>query len=405
LYRKPELVGTFRLFSPALPFLSLLAVTAAISRSRGEMKYAAVFQDVGQPLMGLALLLGLWIFFGASTEVVILADVLSFAAAAGVGLWFVRRMFGGHPAQAGTGGPGMREILAYSLPTAVAGTLSVLVFWIDRLLVGYYLPGEANGLYQAASQVSILFVLVLAGFNAVLAPLFAEGHARGEHDRLETAYQYGTKWGLYVSMPIFIVIALAPRQTLAALFGGSYADAALPMVVLAVGQMLNVATGAVGPLLMMAGQQRLWMRLALAALVLNMAVCVVAIPRLGITGAALSTSLCLGAMYSFAVIRAKDLLGLWPYHRRYLKGLVAAACTAVVVLGLSTALRQWRAEFLAFTLLVASAVCFAGALLALRLDAEDRALLEVAVRWLGSRTLLPIGHSEGAGTSRGRDAP
>jgi O-antigen/teichoic acid export membrane protein len=185
-----------------------------------------------------------------------------------------------------------------------------------------------------------------------------------------------------MSIPIFLVISFAPQETLAAVFGAAYAHAWVALVVLSMGQIVNVGTGSVGTLLMMTGHQDSWMRLSASSLLLNVVLCILLIPRLGIVGGALSTAISLNLVYILAVFQTRRLLGVWPYDRRYLKGMVATALS-VAALILARALYvgpSWG--YLLCVVFVACATFFLT-LYRLGVDPEDRTLLRMALERIG----------------------
>ena len=77
------------------------------------------------------------------------------------GLFFVRRLY---PEIFDTKLIGRRvieKLLKYSLPVALGGVFGALIYWVDRLFVGYYRTETETGIYQAASQMSLIFAVVI----------------------------------------------------------------------------------------------------------------------------------------------------------------------------------------------------------------------------------------------------
>lgn len=374
LYQKPLLTGIFRLFAFGIPLMSLLTLLSCISRSTQNMVYSVSVEDVGQPFLGLILVVGVYLFAGAWVTGVILTDLVSYLAAVGVCFFVVRKMFQRALRASGPARVKIGEVLAFSIPTALAGTFSVFVFWVDRLLVGYFLPASDNGIYQAVSQISVLFVLVLAAFNGILAPLFADLYSKRDVPQMQEIFRVGTKWGLYISIPFFLVFCFAPAEILTVLYGPGYSGGWIALLALAIGQFVNVATGSVGTLLCMTGYQRAWLGLSSVALVLNIILCVVLIPRFGILGAATATSVSLCVMNIAGIVKARISLGIWPYDLRYLKGLFAAFC-CLLILGILRFFYHGPAFlYLSITTLLAALIFF-GLILLQGLDDEDRNLV------------------------------
>ena len=102
-------------------------------------------------------------------------------------------------------------------------------------------------------------------------------------------------------------------------------------------------------------------------------------PRIGIAGTAISTAVAMLVMFGIGIFQVKHYLHIWPYDRRYVKGLLAAARSALVVLGLSRL--SMPSALLELILVSSSALSmFILLLLLLKLDTEDREVLR-AISW------------------------
>ena len=382
VFGKPDLAPVLRLFALAFPLLAGLQVAAAATRVSQRMQFSVYAAEIGQPATNLLLILVFyllgWRLLGA-----VAASVASFALAFFLALYYVRRLF---PEVFAPQLPSpflARELLSFSLPASMAGMFTVLTLWADRLMIAYFRPAAEVGIYQAASQTAILFAAILGGFNLVLAPMIVDLHHKGERARLEELFRVSTKWVLYISLPAFLVICFAPRPLMTVVFGPDYARGWLPLVILAAGQMVNAGTGAVGLLLIMTGHPNRWLWLSGTMLLVNIVLNLVLIPRWGITGAALASAGAVSGLFLLGLLQVKRTLRLWPYDRRYLKGLLAAGVTTAALFLLRTWTTAPPALDLLLTLLVSGAV-FAAVLLLSGLDAEDREFLRFARARLAS---------------------
>jgi len=98
---------------------------------------------------------------------------------------------------------------------------------------------------------------------------------------------------------------------------------------------------------------------------------------LGIVGAALAVAFSVMSLFGGGLLEVRRLLGLWPYDRRYLKGFMAALGTLALLFILRTLL-EVEQNILGLSLLAASGMAgFAGLLLLLGIDGEDRDLLHM----------------------------
>jgi O-antigen/teichoic acid export membrane protein len=381
-YQKPELEIVFRAFAFAFPPMTVLIVIAAATRSTKRVAYAVLIQDVGQPLLGL-LLMVLFYSLGLSLIGIVLSDAVSLTVTAAVGLIVLGKLFSkSFRREVRAVLPG-RELLKFSATASFASAFVVYIFWVDRLLVSYFLTAFDIGIYQAASQISALFAVALAGINLVVIPMFADAHHRNDRGALQEIYTVATKWGVYFCVPALVVLFVSPGESLELFFGPEYRSGAGALLVLLAGQTLNLLTGAVNPLIVMTGNQKTLFRLSSLALGFAVASNLILIPRFGLVGAAVSTALSMGGLFGLAVIWARKNLGLWPYDRRYIKGLTSCALAALGVLAV-----KGRVEPVALDLILQGAAAVAIFVVALYLqkpDEEDRVFVSVVFSRLSLR--------------------
>ena len=291
VFEIPRLVFALRVTAAVLPVMTVTLVASAATRVTQRMVYSVVIEDLVQPGVNLALILVAVIGFGWGLSGSLIALVASYLASAAVGLRTVWKLYpvaeGSNVVESET----VAGVLRYAIPTAVAGDLGNCARWVDRFFLGFFRPAAEVGLYQAAAQVAGLFALILTAFNSVLAPMIAESAAAHDVSRMATAFKAATKWGVYASIPAVLVVAFVGREVLVLIFGVSYAGASSPLVILLVGQFVNLATGAVGITLMLTGHERRWLAITALGMVVNAAMNILLIPRFGVDGAAVA---CIG---------------------------------------------------------------------------------------------------------------
>jgi O-antigen/teichoic acid export membrane protein len=377
VFDEPRLEMVLRWFALGLLLFTAMRVVAAATRASQRMQYSVAAQDLGQPAANL-FLVAVFFVLGMRLGGAVAAAVISFAVALSMALLFLHRLVPElysmrlKPSFAG------KELLLFSLPASLAGMFGAYMVWVDRLILGHFRPSADVGIYQAVSQFSIIFAIVLAAIGNACAPMIARFHKAQDTDRLQELYRVSTKWGLYLSLPAFLVICMAPVELLTVLFTSEYEAGWLALIILASGQLIAVATGSVNALLVMTGRPNLWLMLSAPALALNILLNVLFIPRWGVTGAAAATATALATLFIAGVIQVRRALGVWPYDRRLLKAVLAVVVVTAALLALkavTSALTIPAGVALLLTVLVAT-LAFGGTLLAVGYDDEDRALLE-----------------------------
>lgn len=377
VFSKPELVPILRWFAPGFATTTGLKIAADTTRVTQRMQYGVVVEEFLQPGFNLFLVL-LAYALGYGIAGAAAAGTISFTVALAFALLFVIRLFPELTDNAVRIRASLREMFRFSLPASFARSFAVLMMWMDRLFIGAILAGSAVGAYQAASLASTLFSIVLAAFNAVFSPMIAEYFHRERTEELAELYRVSTKWGLYASLPVFVLCLVSPALVLGGVFGPGYLQAAAALSVLSVGQLTVVGVGAVGVLLAMAGYPRRWMATSLAALIVEIALCLTLIPQFGLLGGAVSVAVSLAGLFISGLIQVRWLLGLWPYDRRFFKGILAALASAAMVITASQLIPgPDTIKLIGVTAL--DLVTFLAVLRVLGLDAEDRLFFELIV--------------------------
>ena len=378
VFQEADLILVLRWIALALPLSAGFIVASATIQASQRMKFSAYGEVTlsAANLFLIVLLVSLlgWELFGA-----VVAIVVSFAIAFGLALYYAKYLFPEAFSAPRQWGSLSRELIIFSLPTAFIGTVDLLSIQADRLFIGYYRSTTEVGIYYSASQSVMLFSLIVSVFNTVVAPMIASLYAKREMGQLEELFRISTKWGLYLTLPIFLVICFAPEEIILVLFGSKYASGRLILVILAIGQLINIGTGPLDLLLIMTGHQRHCFMIAISMLIVNVALNCLLIPLIGLTGAALATTGTTILHFLAGLIQTKLSLGLWPYDRRYLKVILATLIVAIVLFLLRIIVVNFWSPFLTLLLIgTVSISMFVIVLLMLGLNDEDKECLSLA---------------------------
>ena len=117
---------------------------------------------------------------------------------------------------------------------------------------------------------------------------------------------------LVTALPVVVAIVIFP-EWLMSLFGAAFESASVPLVILAIGQLINAATGSVAYILMMTGHEVCYRRATIVAAVVNVVLGIILIPKYGAIGAAISTSAsvaCVNLVSAYYVWRQLHFLPL-----------------------------------------------------------------------------------------------
>jgi O-antigen/teichoic acid export membrane protein len=270
------------------------------------------------------------------------------------------------------------EIKAFAAASFGMSVLDFLVSQADKILLGLFLNPKLVGIYVLASTLSAFIPVILTSVNQIFAPVIADLHAQSRHDVLQKLFQTLTKWILALTFPLaWVMIVFA--VPLMRIFGPDFVMGWPVLVIGAIGQVVNCATGSVGNLLLMSGNQRRLMRVQFVMAGISILVNVTLIPNLGIVGAAMAAACVNVAGNLWNLSEVRKALRISPYNRSYYALLMPAVLMAAAALGLrfyaGSIGHPWLVILLALGL---SYGVFCGLALAYSLNSDDRMIARSA---------------------------
>lgn len=146
--------------------------------------------------------------------------------------------------------------------------------------------------------------------NIVVAPRYARLWKEGNIERIQYLAKWSTRGMIAMVLPIVAVIVIWPEKVMG-LLGEGFEEAAVLLMILAVGQFVNVATGSVGYLLNMSGHERDFNRVTLATGPLTIVLAFTLTMKFGVIGAVLATSVGLSIQNLVAMALVKRRLGFY----------------------------------------------------------------------------------------------
>jgi O-antigen/teichoic acid export membrane protein len=370
VFRDAGLLGPVRLVALALPFGTYTQAALAATQGFRTMRPSAFIGLLFEPGLRLALtglLVPLQGLGGAM--IALLAGHVAAAALAAVAL---RRLLGPRR-QPPAYNP--RELLGFSMVNWLSTLASTGLLWVDTLLLGAFLSSADVGRYNVATRLVTMATFVMPAINNAFAPRIADLHHRGRSQSLRRVYAVAASWNVRLTVPIFGVLLAFPAELLS-LFGSGFATAATVTVILAVGKLVVAATGPCGMMLDMSGRPAWSMANNIVALVANVLLNLWWIPEYGIVGSAAAWALSLTLVNLARIVEVWRIMDMLPFDLATLKGVAAGAgATAAGLL-----VNRWLGMPLDLLVGVPTlALTYLGLLLALRISAEDRMVLDMAL--------------------------
>jgi O-antigen/teichoic acid export membrane protein len=201
------------------------------------------------------------------------------------------------------------QLLNSCLPLLMVAILNVVIDFSDTVMIASLIGSAQVGLYSVALNITRISSILLSSINSVVAPQFSSLWARGEKEDLNILAKSITKKMGIAALFFLLIIIIIPDQILA-LFGAEFLFAKNTMFILALGQFIALATGPVAYLLMMTGNEKFHRNNVFLCAILNIGLNFMLIPKFGIEGAAIATTVALTIKNILAVYFVRTKLGI-----------------------------------------------------------------------------------------------
>lgn len=331
LFHKPELAPVLRYLSLGIPISAIMTISVTSIRGFKIITPYVLVRKIFLPLFSFVFSVGV-LAMGYGLKELSAAYVISVGCAAALGV-FLLVSFLSPFTERHNSLPERDKYLSFIRSAFLVNILLFSISWSDLIILGAFRSSQEAGIYFASKRTALILNLLLISLNTIFAPLISHLYSGRKYDHLDHAFKTGTQWILILGLPLFLIMLFFSGELLS-LFGPHFKAGQMPLIILALGQFVNLSVGSVGYLLMMTGHQR-WMvfnSIILAILVVLMTL--VLVPRYGMVGAAYANASAIILANFVALMEVYFLLRLHPYNIRYFKVLFLGAITAAIAYGM-----------------------------------------------------------------------
>ncbi len=279
----PLLVMTFAAVPVVVAMNLLLAVLRCVRPMRAYVAVQFLLLPVARPLLvGAAALAGGGLLAGMTGWLVPAAVALLVCLVLAAGPLGVREGARLRPERAD-----WTTFWRFALPRAGSAAIDAGSMWIGVLLTSALAGPAEAGVFGAVGRYVLAGQLAMQGLRVAVSPQLSRLLGRGEVAAAAAVHRQMTTWGLVLSWPVYLLLAVFGPAFLA-LFGSEFTAGAAAMTVLALAMLINTGVGNVQSMLLMGGRSGLHLSSVLAGLLVTVALGLVLIPAHGATGAALA---------------------------------------------------------------------------------------------------------------------
>ncbi|MBI5236608.1 MAG: flippase [Deltaproteobacteria bacterium] len=313
VFNNPALAGVIKLMALSVPSWSLVNLIAGSLQGLKRIHESTLIMVALLPFINMALIYIL-VSAGYGVYGAAAAYLISTCVVVVIGLVFWFRGCRSDDESGRMEAASTAKLVNTAIPMALTSLMVMGMSLADTLILGAMRPPAELGVYSGALKLSTIASMALMAFSAIAAPKFASFYAERDVSAIQRIGSHSIRLILALAAPVFALSLIAPGFFMS-LFGASFKTGASALVILTLGQVVYMTFGLAGQLLLMTGQEVAVRNITLAAAIVNIILCLVLIPPLGATGAALShtASFSMTALLSQYVLKRHMNIYLHPF--------------------------------------------------------------------------------------------
>ncbi|MFC4245639.1 flippase [Natribaculum luteum] len=303
----PEATSVLRVAAIGVPFAALMKLSIGVIQGHQRSLPKVLIRNIGQPIVRFGLVV-LALYFSLGALGIVGAYAATFAVAGLAGLYYVLTRTNIRSSVSSR--TRRRELLTFSAPLMLTASMIMVLSYFDIFILSYFRTSSEVGSYNVVYPLAELLTATLSAFSFIAMPILSELHSERRTNEMDRTYKIVTKWIFMATLPAGLIMILFPAATISLTFGPEYTEAALPLVVLAVGFFTHAVAGPNVNTLTAIGRTRTIMWDNLLAGGTNIVLNVVLIPEYGLMGAAVATAVSyigLNTLYSVQLYRATGI--------------------------------------------------------------------------------------------------
>ena len=182
------------------------------------------------------------------------------------------------------------KLITESIPLFKVSVFGAIMSISPMIFLGVWGTESDLGGFQIASRIALLTTFVLTSVNSIFGPKLSGCFSRNESKLVYSLIIKSTVLMCFLTVPFLIILFFFPNEILL-IFGDKFERYSNVLVILALGQFVNVFTGSVGQILVMSDNQKKQRNAFFVATIVSFCFGLVLVPEYGATGAAVSTTI------------------------------------------------------------------------------------------------------------------
>jgi O-antigen/teichoic acid export membrane protein len=203
----------------------------------------------------------------------------------------------------------VKKIWQIALPFALAAIFAKIYAYMDTFLLKMFLGDREVGFYSIAYKITFALQFIPLAFVAALYPAFAS-YFKDNYERLKMVFEKSFNYLAFIALPLSFGIMALAREIVAKLYTSEFTFSVWPLQILIASIPFLFINFSLACFLNATDRQKINTRNLGLVMILNIVLNLIFIPRLGIWGASLASSVSTLLMFSLnltAVLRVIKL--------------------------------------------------------------------------------------------------
>lgn len=329
-FKNPATEGILRLFSIVIPFQAFFIFSTGVMRGMKKMASIAIGKDIltwGVKILAALVVISMALpveYIAAAFYCALPLSVLYFFYI------FKKDALYREIKQVKPRKGARLEFFKFSMPLIFSNLAQLLRKQTDVLVIGFFLPASAVGLYYAALPFAMTLTLFLFSINRILLPVASEIIGQGEIKYARQLFKDFALLSFQMTLPLFLFIFIFADDIILIVYGKEFIQAGLLLKILCAGFFINSISGSFGEFFKAFNKSYLVLYLSLGGGLLNILLMLFLVPKWGIKGAALSATLSLVFMVLLGLVLSQLILKINPFGTRYFIMIAAAVLGCIL---------------------------------------------------------------------------
>ncbi|MBN2542419.1 flippase [bacterium] len=224
-----------------------------------------------------------------------------------------------------------KDLFDYSYPLLFNGIMNFIIFWTDIILIGALLSVYDSGIYNSCLLISSFILFAPELLLPIFLPTITELYASNNIKNVESTFKITAKWIQIASIFLFTVVLFLAKKLLVGFFGVTYSIGAEALVILAFGKTFLALSATPLRAILMMGKSRIVFYTTALCAGLNLLLNFILIPKYGIEGGAIATSIALIIPVISYHYYTHKLLKLFPFNLKTILIFISAIIPGLIL--------------------------------------------------------------------------